>query len=103
MLVNQISFTRMCVHSVGTKLYIMNADGTNVGCLQCGYGTFAVLSTPRAVADRLIFTSNLDGNFAEIDLPDFELYSIAPQFNRTPTRLTKNTIFDAPSFAGFFY
>lgn len=90
----QISFSRSCFQSgaLSESLYIMSEDGSNVAKLQ-GNGTPNVmLFQPRAVGNRLIFSSNLEHPNANV----FELYSTLPDGSNL-TRLTNDSVYDGLS------
>ncbi|HLV87668.1 MAG TPA: hypothetical protein VKV39_11860 [Candidatus Sulfotelmatobacter sp.] len=86
-----IAFSEVCWPTGGgmfETVYIMNADGTNVTRLHGDAATF-VSSEPRAVADRLVFSTNVD--YPGTD--QFEMYSVALDGSNL-TRLTNNTMYD---------
>ena len=86
----QISFSRSCGASSG--LYIMNQEGSNLAKLQGNETPNVVLFQPRAVGNRLVFSSNLDHPNTNV----FELYSIMPHGSNF-TRLTNDSVYDGLS------
>lgn len=96
----QIAFSEVCATANGgtfETIYIMNTDGTNVTKLHGDDATF-ISCQPRAVGDRLVFSTNVD--YPGTD--QFEMYSIMPDGSNL-TKLTNNALYDGFSIAWLNY
>jgi Tol biopolymer transport system component len=99
----RIAFSRFCftqdLTGLTEELYVMNVDGTNLTKLY-GDGTLSrVHCQPRAVGDRLVFSSNLN---ALVNTDQFDLYSIKSDGSAFK-RLTDNTVYDGLSVVWMNY
>lgn len=96
----QISFSEVCwPQNVGMfeTVYIMNADGTNITKLH-GDNTTFMSCQPRAFADRIVFSTNVDSPGTD----QFQMYSINPDGSNLK-RLTNTALYDGFSIAWMNY
>jgi hypothetical protein len=85
---SKIAFTRDNLQG-SVSLFIMNPDGSNPGPLYDPGIPGTIAFQPRAVADRILFSSNVQ--FPGTN--SFDIYSVMPDGSEV-TRLTDNSIYD---------
>jgi hypothetical protein len=73
-----------------TSLYVMDPDGSNLAQLY-NPGTGATVADPRAMADTILFSSNVDN--ADSGTNGFEIYSVMLDGSNV-TRVTNNSLYD---------
>lgn len=94
----EIVYSKLCVFIIGgvgfptETINTMAPNGTGIARLEGSGAGYDISCQPRAVADKLVFSTNAD--FSGTD--KFELYSIMPDGSKL-TRLTNNTVFDGLS------